>query len=164
MEVRQRSTEIMQLTIEQELQETDDISPYYWTPTTIIAFFMVIYCFVHSVMLTDGFFSTCKQYRNRVIKHTLAKGEMVSELFSNNVYESHPVIPTIYADLCVSFVGRCSAVAIDLQCNLRLHGLPSRRFVLRATSGLPNQHFDPVHSVNNRLLGCGRMLDHNFSD
>lgn len=85
MEVRQRSTEIMQLTIEQELQETDDISPYYWTPATIIAFFMVIYTFVHSVMLTDGFFSTCKQYRNRVIKHTLAKGEMVSK----NTFMSH---------------------------------------------------------------------------
>lgn len=85
MEVRQRSTEIMQLTIEQELQEADDISPYYWTPATIIASIMVIYCFVHSVMLTDGFFSTCKQYRNRVIKHTLAKGEMVSHTHSHDI-------------------------------------------------------------------------------
>lgn len=78
MEVRQRSTEIMQLTIEQEMQEVDGISPYYWTPACIVAVVMVIYSFVHAIMLTDGFLTTCKQYRNRVIKHTLAKGEMVS--------------------------------------------------------------------------------------
>lgn len=78
MEIRQRSTEVMQLTVEQEIQEVDGISPYFWTPASIIALIMVIYGFVHAIMLTDGFLTTCKQYRNRVIKHTLAKGEMVS--------------------------------------------------------------------------------------
>lgn len=72
MEIRQRSTEIMQLTVEQELQE-DDSSPYLWAPATVIAFIMNVFTLVHSIMLTDGFFSTCKQYRNRVVKYVSEK-------------------------------------------------------------------------------------------
>lgn len=55
----------MQLTIEQELHELDTISPYYWMPTTVIAVVLLIYSIVHASILTDGFFKTCKQYRNR---------------------------------------------------------------------------------------------------
>jgi hypothetical protein len=77
MEVRQRSTEIMQLTIEQEDMQ-DDISPYFWTPTSIIAIVMVFYTLVHAILLTDGFFSTCKQYRNRIVKNVHATGQLVS--------------------------------------------------------------------------------------
>lgn len=79
MEVRQRSQEIMQLTIEQEDMQ-DDVSPYFWTPASVIAFLMVVYSLVHAIMLTDGFFSTCKQYRNRVVKYVHATGQMVIEM------------------------------------------------------------------------------------
>lgn len=79
MRARQRSTEVMELTIEQEDRPVaDDISPYYWTPASIIAFLMLVYTLVHAIMLTDGFFSTCKQYRNRVVKYVHATGQMVS--------------------------------------------------------------------------------------
>lgn len=76
MEVRQRSTEIMQLTIEQEIQE-DDISPYFWTPASIVAVVMVLYAIVHAILMTDGMLSTCKQYRSRVVKYVHATGQMV---------------------------------------------------------------------------------------
>jgi uncharacterized membrane protein len=79
MRARQRSTEVMELTIEQEDHPVDDISPYYWTPASITAFLMLIYTLVHAIMLTDGFFSTCKQYRNRVVKYVHATGQMVSK-------------------------------------------------------------------------------------
>jgi hypothetical protein len=78
MQVRARSTEVMELNIEQEEREPhDDISPYYWTPASIISILMLIYTLVHAIMLTDGFFSTCKQYRNRVVKYVHATGQMV---------------------------------------------------------------------------------------
>lgn len=104
MNLRQRSTEVMQLTVEQEITE-DEISPYFWTPACVIAFFMVIYtlgenhinieliiilnflhfsCFytlVHAIMLTDGIFSTCKSYRNRIVKYVHATGQLVSHDF-----------------------------------------------------------------------------------
>jgi hypothetical protein len=80
MRTQQRSTEIMQLTIEQEISD-DDISPYYWTPTSIIAILMLIYTLVHAILLTDGFLSTCKQYRNRIVKNVHATGQLVKKHF-----------------------------------------------------------------------------------
>lgn len=76
MEVRQRSTEIMQLTIEQEVLD-EDISPYFWTPASIVAAVMLLYAIVHAILMTDGMLSTCKQYRNRVVKYVHATGQMV---------------------------------------------------------------------------------------
>jgi hypothetical protein len=89
MEVRQRSAEIMQLTIEQEDMQ-DDISPYFWTPTSIIAIFMVVYTLVHAILLTDGFFSTCKQYRNRIVKNVHATGQLVK------MFQRCPMEPEIH--------------------------------------------------------------------
>lgn len=77
MRVRQESHEVMQLTVEQEIVDEDD-KPYYWLPVSIIAVVMVLYSLVHAIMLTDGFLSTCKQYRNRVVKYVHATGQMVS--------------------------------------------------------------------------------------
>lgn len=77
MEVHQRSTEIIQLTVDQDVGG-DDVSPYFWTPASIIAIVMTIYTLVHAIILTDGFFSTCKQYRSRVVKYVHATGQMVS--------------------------------------------------------------------------------------
>ena len=71
-----RSQEIMTLTIEQETVH-DGISPYYWTPAAGISAFMIIYTLVHAIMLSDGFFKTCKQYRNEVVKNVRASGDMV---------------------------------------------------------------------------------------
>lgn len=83
MQVRARSSEILELNVEQEDREpTDNISPYYWTPATVIAFLFIVYNLVFAIMLTDGFFSTCKQYRNRVVKYTHASGQMVGVLQS----------------------------------------------------------------------------------
>lgn len=82
MENRQRSTEILQLTVEQDVASADDVSPYFWSPATIIAFVMTIYTLVHAIILTDGFFTTCKQYRNRVVKYVHATGQMVGVLQS----------------------------------------------------------------------------------
>ena len=79
MRARARSTEVMELTIEQEEPRYEDnISPYYWTPAAIISFLMLAYSLVHAILLTDGFFSTCKQYRNRIVKISQATGPMVS--------------------------------------------------------------------------------------
>lgn len=82
MEGRQRSTEILQLTVEQDVVSADDVSPYFWSPATIIALVMTIYTLVHAIILTDGFFTTCKQYRNRVVKYVHATGQMVGVLQS----------------------------------------------------------------------------------
>jgi len=83
MHVHQRSTEIIQLTVEQEEQKQNDVSPYFWSPASIVAIVMIIYTLVHSIMLTDGYLSTCKQYRNRVIKYINANGgQMVGVLQS----------------------------------------------------------------------------------
>lgn len=71
-----RSQEIMTLTIEQEMVQ-DGISPYYWTPAASISAVMIIYTLVHAIMLSDGFFKTCKQYRNEVVKNVHATGNMV---------------------------------------------------------------------------------------
>lgn len=84
MNLRQRSTEIMQLTVEQDMTE-DEISPYWWTPASVIAFFMFIYCLVHAIMLTDGIFATCKAYRNRIIKSIHGTGQIVSHARCNCV-------------------------------------------------------------------------------
>ncbi|KAL7018992.1 hypothetical protein ACKWTF_010974 [Chironomus riparius] len=75
----QRSNEVMHLTIEQELGEGNPISPTYWMPTTVIASLMFIYSLIHAIILTDGFWKTCKQYRSRIVKYTNAQGgQMVS--------------------------------------------------------------------------------------
>lgn len=87
MEVRQRSTEIIQLTVEQDVGD-DDVSPYFWTPASIIAIVMTIYTLVHAIILTDGFLSTCKQYRNRVVKYVHATGQMVSRIKSQRNQKS----------------------------------------------------------------------------
>lgn len=79
--VRQRSGDIIVMTTEAELAE-DDISPYYWTPVAVIAGFFTIYTLVHAIMLTDGFFKTCKQYRYELVKHIQAGGPMVGVLQS----------------------------------------------------------------------------------
>lgn len=76
--VRQQSHEMLQLTVEQEIGAQDDISPYYWTPVSIIAVIMVIYSLIHAILVTDGFLTTCKNYRNRVVKYVHATGQMVS--------------------------------------------------------------------------------------
>lgn len=68
----------MHLTIEQELQENDSISPYYWMPAIWTALIMVIYSLIHAIIITDGFWHTCKQYRQRVVQYAHAYGEMVS--------------------------------------------------------------------------------------
>lgn len=77
MEVRQRSTEILQLTVEQEMVE-DEISPYFWTPAIIISAIMLIYTLVHAIMITHGLISTCDQYRGQIIKNVHATGPFVS--------------------------------------------------------------------------------------
>lgn len=66
----------MQLTIEQEMIH-EDVSPKYWGPAGTIAILMMIYSIIHATWLTAGFFSTCKQYRNQVVKQFLATGQMV---------------------------------------------------------------------------------------
>lgn len=73
-----RSNEAMQLTIEQELNFVNTISPYYWMPATLTAVIMLIYSLVHAIIITAGFHDTCKQYRNRIVKYTHASGQMVS--------------------------------------------------------------------------------------
>lgn len=72
----------MHLTIEQELGEGNPIPPSYWMPTTLIASIMFIYSLIHAIILTDGFWKTCKQYRSRIIKYTNAQGgQMVIIIF-----------------------------------------------------------------------------------
>lgn len=78
MHVHQRSTEVIQLTVEQEMGQEDDVSPYFWTPAMIIGIIIAIYSLVHAILMLDGFLSTCKQYRNRVLKHINAIGRAVS--------------------------------------------------------------------------------------
>ncbi|CRL08159.1 CLUMA_CG020955, isoform A [Clunio marinus] len=81
-ELHQRSNEVMQLTVEEDIVEENDISPYYWTPVTIIAIIMVFYTLSHAVTVSDGFRSTCKQYRNTVVKYIQAQGQMVGVIQS----------------------------------------------------------------------------------
>lgn len=78
--IHQRSTEIMHLTVEQEITE-DDVSPYFWTPAMVIGIIMAIYSLVHAILMLDGFLSTCKQYRNRVLKHISAIGRTVRKKY-----------------------------------------------------------------------------------
>jgi len=82
MHVHQRSTEVIQLTVEQEMAQVDDVSPYFWTPAMIIGIIIAIYSLVHAILMLDGFLSTCKQYRNRVLKHINAIGRAVGVIQS----------------------------------------------------------------------------------
>lgn len=76
-EMHQRSTEILQLTVEQDIME-DEISPYFWTPVLAVSGTMFIYCLVHAIMTTHGIFMTCDRYRNKIIKSVHATGQFVS--------------------------------------------------------------------------------------
>jgi hypothetical protein len=67
----------MQLTIEDEMRNQDTVSPYFWMPAIFISIIMCIYSIVHAIIVTDGLFYTCKQYRNRIVKYTHASGQMV---------------------------------------------------------------------------------------
>jgi len=58
----------------------NDVSPYYWIPASIAACFMFVYTLVHAAMLTDGFLTTCKQYRTEIIKYVRASGNMVKAI------------------------------------------------------------------------------------
>jgi hypothetical protein len=76
-QIHQRSTEILQLTVEQDIIE-DEISPYFWTPAIIVAGTMFIYSLVHAIMTTHGIFMTCDRYRNQIIRNVHASGPYVS--------------------------------------------------------------------------------------
>ncbi|XP_065367557.1 uncharacterized protein LOC135960240 [Calliphora vicina] len=74
--IRQRSGDMVVVTTESELTD-NDISPYYWLPTSIIACFMAIYTLIYASIYTDGFEVTCKQYRESLLKEIQGVGNIV---------------------------------------------------------------------------------------
>lgn len=64
------------VTTESELGD-NDISPYYWTPASIIACIMFVYTLVYASIFTDGFDATCKEYRLALLKEIQGVGNIV---------------------------------------------------------------------------------------
>lgn len=64
------------VTTESELSD-NDINPYYWLPTSIIACFMALYTLVYASIFTNGFEVTCKQYREALLKEIQGVGNIV---------------------------------------------------------------------------------------
>lgn len=71
-----RSGDMVVVTTESELTD-NDISPYYWLPTSIIACIMALYTLVYASIYTDGFEVTCKQYREALLKEIQGVGNIV---------------------------------------------------------------------------------------
>lgn len=66
------------MTTKTDVTDEDDISPYYWIPVAIIGSVMALFTFVHAAMYLDGFLTSCKQYRNEIIKYIHATGPLVA--------------------------------------------------------------------------------------
>lgn len=64
------------VTTESELTD-NDISPYYWLPTSVIAALMAVYSLIYAAIFTDGFDVTCKQYREALLKDIQGVGNIV---------------------------------------------------------------------------------------
>ncbi|XP_075159561.1 uncharacterized protein LOC142232778 [Haematobia irritans] len=75
--IRQRSGDMIVVTTESEIT-ANDVSPYYWMPTSIIACIMAIYTLVYSSIFTDGYHVTCKHYREALLKDIQGIGNIVS--------------------------------------------------------------------------------------
>ncbi|XP_055372241.1 uncharacterized protein LOC129606145 [Condylostylus longicornis] len=74
--VRQRSCEVVVVTTEAEMLY-NEISPNYWKPATVVSCFMLLYMLVYSSIYTDGFETSCKQYRETVLKQIQGFGNIV---------------------------------------------------------------------------------------
>lgn len=77
--VRQRSGDLVVMTSRSE-DSLDDISPYYWTPLGIMGVIMSIYMLVHASIYTDGYLTSCKQYRTELVKYMQATGPLVATI------------------------------------------------------------------------------------
>lgn len=64
------------VTTESELNR-NDVSPYYWLPCSIISGLLTIYTLVYASVYTSGFESTCKQYREALLKEIQGVGNIV---------------------------------------------------------------------------------------
>ncbi|XP_013102486.1 uncharacterized protein LOC106083780 [Stomoxys calcitrans] len=74
--IRQRSGDMIVVTTESEITD-NDVSPYYWMPTSVIACIMALYTLVYASIYTNGFDVTCKQYREALLKDIQGSGNIV---------------------------------------------------------------------------------------
>lgn len=71
-----RSGDVVVVTTESELNR-NDVSPYYWLPCSLISGILTIYTLVYASIYTSGFESTCKQYREALLKEIQGVGNIV---------------------------------------------------------------------------------------
>lgn len=74
--LRQRSGDMIVVTTESEMTN-NGISPYYWTPAAVISCVMFLYTLVHASIFTDGYKTTCEQYRLTLLKELQGVGHIV---------------------------------------------------------------------------------------
>lgn len=71
-----RSGDVVVVTTESEISY-DGISPYYWTPCSIIAVLLAVYNLVYASVFTAGYDVTCTQYRETLLKEIQSVGNLV---------------------------------------------------------------------------------------
>lgn len=64
------------VTSESELNH-NSISPHYWVPSAVLSCVMSVYTLVYASIYTDGFETTCKAYRETLIKEIQGSGNIV---------------------------------------------------------------------------------------
>jgi len=74
--VRQRSGEVIVVTTEAEMLY-NAISPNYWVPASVISCILSLYMLIYASIFTDGFETSCKQYRETVLKQIQGFGNIV---------------------------------------------------------------------------------------
>lgn len=77
--VKQRSGEMIVITTQSEVQD-NDVSPYYWTPSSVISAIMSLYTLIYAAIYTAGFNQSCNQYRIELIKYIQATGNLVGAI------------------------------------------------------------------------------------
>lgn len=79
MTVKQKSGEVMVITAQSEVTDTD-ISPYYWIPASVISSIMALYSLIYASIYTAGFNQSCSQYRIELTKAMAATGNLVGAI------------------------------------------------------------------------------------
>ncbi|XP_031639702.1 uncharacterized protein LOC116351708, partial [Contarinia nasturtii] len=76
--VRQRSGETIIMTTTRSSPTEDEIPSGYWIPAAFTSGFFVLYSLIFTIVYIDGAWTSCRQYRNELIKYMHATGNLVA--------------------------------------------------------------------------------------
>ena len=72
-----RSGEMIVVTTESDVINYNSVSPHYWVPASVISTVMSLYTLIYASIYTDGFETSCKQYRDTLLKEFSGIGNIV---------------------------------------------------------------------------------------